>query len=82
MGLNWSPPQCWRMLRADIKLKTRKMVQWRSINQWEVDGLVKELSGTLEEEVWDKYTAEETKKVVHKGRGEPLEWRKSSQKRR
>ena len=59
-----------------MKLRTRdEMVQWRSINQEEVNGLWQEPCGKMEEEVLEKCNVEQAKKGAYKGRGEPLEWR-------
>ena len=54
---------------------TEEMVQWRSINQEEVDNLWNEMSEKMEEEVEEKHRVEKAKKGAYKGRGEPLEWR-------
>ena len=54
---------------------TEERVQFRSINQEEVDNLWEELSGQIDEKNLEKYGVDEAKKCAYKGRGEPLEWR-------
>ena len=54
---------------------TNEMVQWRSVCQQGIDGLWRELCGTTEEEVLEKYKVDGAKKGAHRGRGEPLDWR-------
>ena len=51
------------------------MVLCRSISQDCVDGLWKELCGTLEEGVLEKYKVDEANKGGCPGRKEPLDWR-------
>ena len=52
------------------------MMQWRSISKDEMTNMWKELCGTMEEEVPEKYTkVEETMTGAYKGRGKPSEWR-------
>ena len=54
---------------------TDEIVQWRTIIQEETNHRWKELFGTMEEEVLEKYKVEETVKGAYKGRDEPSEWR-------
>ena len=54
---------------------TEEMVQWRSINQQEVDNMWKKLSEKIAEEVLGKYKVEVSKRGAYKGRGQPSEWR-------
>ena len=54
---------------------TEDMVQWKSINQEGLDNLWKELCGTMEEEVPEKYKVYENKRGADKGRGERSELR-------
>ena len=51
------------------------MVQWRSNNQEEIDGVWKKLSVKVEEEVLETCKVEVSKKGACKGRGEPSEWK-------
>ena len=54
---------------------TEEIVLCRSISQDCVDGLWKELCGTLEEGVLEKYKVDEANKGACQGREEPLDWR-------
>ena len=54
---------------------TEEMVQWRSISEEDIHELWTALCGRMEEEVLEKYNAEEAKKRAYEGRGQPLEWR-------
>ena len=53
--------------------ETEEMVQWRSINQGEVENLWKELREKWREEVLEKFDG--ARKNAYKLRGETLEWR-------
>ena len=59
-----------------VEEDTEEMNRWRSLNQGEMDLCWKNLAERMEEEVFDKYKDEESKKGTFKSRGNPLEWRK------
>ena len=46
---------------------TEEIVQWRSINQEQVENLWEEVCAKMDEEVMEKYRVEESKKSAYKG---------------
>ena len=59
--------------------ETVEMVQWRNISQEEINNMWEKLSGTMEQEVLEKYQVEETNKahtrVSHQNGGSSREQR-------
>ena len=69
---------------------TKELEQWRNNSQEGVDGLEKELRGTMKEEVWVKSTVDVAEKDAYNrlsgrsqgtGECEPLDWRNVKDKR-
>ena len=66
---------------STVEEDSEEMKRWRSLNQIEIDLCWKSLAGRMEEKVLNKYKVEESKEEgAFKGRGKPLEWKKSAQK--